>query len=113
MNQQQIKDGITQGTWVLKGNQLKIDDNNPANHIGLLYVSHETVHNKIKKTSKDVANGTAICHAINNTYVIGIDPEKIPELINALERIRKHFSNYPSLCAGIDKLLKSARLKNT
>lgn len=101
MNQQEIKENMTQGTWSV----------NPIYDI----VTNEVENRCDCGYSSIVAkkeNSLAITHAINNTYGKGINPESVSEMYNALTIVAKDLTELKLYDAAntIQSILKKAAL---
>lgn len=59
---------------------------------------------------RKVSNAAAICHAVNNTYVIGIDPSKVKDLCEMLDIVAKDPATDTRTAITIQTLLNSAKL---
>lgn len=87
MTQQEIKENMTQGTWIE-------DDCIPKSINNQLVICWK--QDKWLNNHDSVANCLAITHAINNTYCKGINPESVPEMYNALQIVHRYLTNIGS-----------------
>lgn len=103
MNQQEIKENMTQGTWVVTYDEHIQADSD---------IGYFIADCGFKNSKNDLAfkhNPHAITHAINNTYGKGINPESVSEMYNALKLLAAYFEdgeNYDE----IQKILNKAAL---
>ena len=100
MTQQEIKSKMTKGEWVVDN----VDD--------IINNGDGLPNPSIEFSRNIVANGYAICSAINNTYGKGINPEKVEILYKALEAscIFLEMTDYPNSANAIEQLLTEAKL---
>ena len=112
MNQQEIKENMTQGEWVVS----------PTNWSDIEF----GVYDKEKYAfgtfvvgscnsnfyELGVSNTLAITHAINNTYGKGINPESVSEMYNALTVMAKNLKElrFYEVSEEIENILKKATL---
>jgi len=85
MNQQEIKNNMTQGTWVVTHDEHIQADSD---------IGYFIADCGFKNSNKDFAfkhNPHAIVHAINNTYGKGINPESVSDMYNALKVLSAYF----------------------
>jgi len=111
MTQKEIKQNMTQGEWNFtyssKDNNYQIYNADTVAPIANLDNSGFSPANN---------NVQAICHAVNNTYGIGIDPTKVGEMHRLLSLVSNildegsNIANGSLLHAEISNLLNSAKL---
>lgn len=111
MNQQEIKNKMTQGAWVVDPAGYSKTDFGVINkkaYAGGTFVAGRC-NNNFQELSE--CNTLAITHAINNTYGGNINPEIVPEMYNALKELLDYFvdgENYKQ----IQHILNRATLTN-
>lgn len=105
MNQQEIKNGMSNGEWVAQEDAVTLYTTHEGNRTLLdTYFSMAT-------GIEDVHNCDAICHAINHTYNAGFDPTKVPKAFEYLAGIAESGIVDADLSQAIKKFLNEAKLK--
>lgn len=112
MTQQEIKNKMTQGTWVASPNgwsDIEFGVYDKEKYAFGTFIIGSCNSNFYQL---GVLNTLAITHAINNTYGKGINPESVPDMYNALQSIHQHFSgtNSNDMADTIQDILNKAAL---
>lgn len=105
MTHQEIKENMTQGTWVVDPAGYSFTD---FGVISKKYAGGTFVAGRCNNNFKELStcNTLAITHAINNTYGKGINPESVPDMFNALQSLKAYFvdgENYEEICDILNK----------
>ncbi len=79
MGSKKIKDEMTQGFWQTS-----------PRHI---YSFYSIANLSDCGISENAANAAAIVSAVNNTWAKGIDPNKVPEMVESLQEIVNMYHN--------------------
>jgi len=106
MNQQEIKENMTKGTWVVTYDEHIQADSD---------IGYFIADCGFKNSKNDLAfkhNPHAITHAINNTYGKNINPESVSEMYDALVLMNDilHSENIGIISGIIKETIKKATL---